>query len=570
VGRDVRPRADALRAGPWCWPPDWDPESVAAAEAVTGLDEPPPTQAGSALLLTVSDVAGAVWLLRVGAADAPGHPLGPDARTAWGEAAVAIARTAPILWRSLGASAPPPVELLGLVPRPGEAASPRRVVDGRSLGLAMALARASAAVGYPLDANVAATATIDPFGAVGPVDGLALKARTLAEVAPRVTRLLVSASQPEGDLADAREHGLEVITVRSVAEAIDLALPGLDAWFDEAGGDPEQRAELVASLLALALGDRTALVSWDPVRRAAERALAWPGGSPDEEVSLTLVAAIAGRHQGARPQAPLPSDAWIRALPPPARQRAVAHVVQSAADCGAPGAAAAEALAARFGAPIEDAHPAELMIHGALARLYAVTGRAAEALATQRALAEAWRLRRELADATYPLAEWYRLAGAVGDEGSYRDAVAFEERAPARTPLGPGAAWVTLARARAAAALGHRDEALALAANLSDARSAPAHVTLGALRVRAHLGDVSFEAARERVRSAPVPEPLRHRYALLLALDRACHDGEDVAAEQAVDALAEHEPEPTGHLLRAWPGAPGPPRAAWVRAIYPY
>lgn len=569
--------AAALRAGPWRWPTEADATGLADARGFSGLAAPPSLAPGDALLLTVHDGGASVWRLATeSTAGLHAATLGPGARAAWRDAEVAVARATPVLLDAAAARAAPPsvVSQLGAVPPPGGCAARPAAVDGASFGLAFALAIASRALGEALPDHVAASAAVDPNGSVGRVDGLAAKAGAVARLTPRVTRLLVSADQPDGEVAACADLGLEVVRVRAVGDALALALPGLPAAVARLGHEPARREALVEALLLLALGDRTALVSWAAVLKTAEAALGgWERLSESEASRLRFTAAIAARHQGQRPPLPALSPRFFARLPPPLRQRAVAHALQASADCGSPSPAEAEALSDAFLRDIAESHAADLMVRGALARLWAVTGRAREALDAQAPLAEAYRARGELAETTYPLSEWFRLAGALGDRGAFEAAAAFEEqvaRGPGAVLARPGMVWVARARAAAAAALGDERAADALAEPLV-ADHLPAHVALGALRVRVAVGRVTEEAARAWLDRSAAPTALKRRYAHLFDLDAALRREDEPAAEAALDALAAHEPEPLGHLLRAFRDhTPASSRPAWVQRLYPY
>ena len=71
----------------------------------------------------------------------------------------------------------------------------RYPIDGPSFGLALTLSLASIVFDCALPGDIVASATVDAAGNVGPVGGLDRKIAGLQRMAPRVTRLIVAASQ---------------------------------------------------------------------------------------------------------------------------------------------------------------------------------------------------------------------------------------------------------------------------------------------------------------------------------------------------------------------------------------
>ena len=91
-----------------------------------------------------------------------------------------------------------------------------------------------------------------------------------------------------------------------------------------------------------------------------------------------------------------------------------------------------------------------LKLLGALGRLWAVTGRPELALQTAGEAAHGFLDRQAFDEISYPLSEWYRLAGALTDRAAFAEAEAMRDTVEGRGGLGlDGNAYVTLSRARA-------------------------------------------------------------------------------------------------------------------------
>lgn len=531
---DARARA-RLRAFltelPWGWPAPSAPGHARACTA-TGLAAAPPLRPGEALLLTERGGAGSLWALRLGAGS--GGTCGEvalDAQDVWRRAAELLSTALPLLWRSPRPS-DPRVQADAL--RPLSSAPPRlrrahspvtahagpsgghayeSVVTGDSLGLAILLAQASLVLGLSLPDDLAASATISPDGALGPVGGLEAKFRALVRLTPRVRRVMVAARQQaeaEGLLArvvaeeGTGDHSGEdskppsVVACETVREAVRLALPddAIDSAWGASGDDPDQRAEHVERLLQLALADRSECPDWRPVERAAALAAeAWRQAAPHEAWTLGFVAAIAARHVGrATDPLTLPSETELRTIPQPRRARVLAHLVQQSADTGTPHPEAVEHLALGQLVRGPDAFPDHLRLAGALGRLAAVRGRFDAALPLQLEAADGWLARPELHhEVSYPLSEAYRLAAVLESNDALEAADRLRTRAVRAGALPPISPWVESSRARALLAL-CRPRAEILATLDPILAGAPAHCTYVTRRARRALAVRDGEA----------------------------------------------------------------------------
>jgi hypothetical protein len=549
----------ALEAGPWCWPAADHPDLVERARALA--PSPRPAGIGEVLLVSVGDCGDAVWGLRE---DGDGPPFGAKALRAWRDAATALPQALPLLWTSVRAAAatPPRPVLLGRMSARDPAAPVEAELDGASFGLAFALALTSRVFAMPAPADVAALAAVQSDGRVDRVEALGDKIRALADWTPAVRALLVAAEQRDEAERWARRCGLEarVRGVRSVAQALDAVWgERLAEHLVLAGRDPAGRRAILDSLLALVLVLRGAVPYWRPVHDAATLVLErWTDLDADERWRLQCVRAIAARHDNRFVPLELPAER-LALLPAPLRLRLVAHFVQHASDTGSPSFADARPLAERYLVDGDEAHEAHLQLLGALGRLEALRGDAASALRRQESAALGFAARFALSDISYPLAEWFRLAGALGDGAAFERAEAFRHRIDRLGGLGlDGSAFVDLARLRALVALGRVDEAaIAELRALACDRCSPSHVAASATRWLARcvpFASVTWETG-----------DLAQHFRTLAELDRALDEGAPTGAivarleawmPAAVRALRSSAPDPgcaAAYLARFFP-----------------
>ncbi len=553
----------ALRSGPWCWP-----RSDSHTERLERrLGPVPAAGVGCLPVVSISEDEETVvaWRLASGSGSGHGATLGPEMRKSWRAAGVALPRTLPVLWTSVRDAVrqlPEIVALHGCRRTPGFV-DPGAMVEGQSFGLAFCLHLASVVLGCAVPEHVLAAAAIDASGAVNAVGGLGRKISGVTMLLPRVTDVLVATEQVE-EARHAADGRLRIVGVGRAAEAIEFALgDALSRLLVDAGSNPERREELTASFFRLALVGSDAIVDWGPVARGAALAIErWPSGDADAGYRLAFAHAVAARHESNRGRLGMPPDRWFAALPRMLRLQVLAHLVQQSADTATPDAAEIEARAVvELTTRVEDAALQELRLRGALGRLRAVSGRAAQAHDDQCAVAMAFASLYSEEDVARPLSEWCRLAGALRREESLRRACALHEQLLGRGGYGGlGARYVELAATRARLMIDPSDEgARAAARAMCDDRTLPDHVRWSAHRC---VGD---EAARSAVeRAAGEGDVLARRYLVLLDLDRAIARGDAEAAEAAADALGMYDPGPVAHLRRS--GA----NSASIARLYPY
>jgi hypothetical protein len=482
-----------------------------------------------------------------------------------------LGRSLPLLWSGLQRTRD--LELgaarLAARPRPGCRATQEVVLDGPSFGVSFLLAAASHVLGVPIPDDVAASAAIDGDGRVSPVGGIRGKTAILAEFAPRVQRLLVHPEDAPRARATADRLGstIRIVPIANAKEALLEAfaspegVPGgaLPAHLSALGRSEEQQALLVQAFFDLVVMDgRAAFLEWAALRSAAELALReWTTLSGDARQQLRFVADVAARHENNERPVPVPAAEWLAALPAPIRLRMVANVVQQAADAGTEMPDAFRELGQAHRVEGQEAFGEHLMVAGALGRLLAVMGRPDEALGLQRGAARGFLDRRLYGEVARPLAEWYRLAGVLGE------ATAFEEaekmRLEVETRAGFARAdrpYVTLGRARAEVLLGRAggEELLGQLVDRSD--DTPWHVHFSALRWLAHVAGKRRDEGRRREvlsrlqREGPVDERVRGRFLALAQLDAAVLAGDTEGAARAAASLRDLQPGILAHLDR--------------------
>jgi hypothetical protein len=578
-----------LLTAPWCWPP---PQSRGRDLLVESLGPVPALPAGRAPAVTVRGDTVTLWCLdadtrtdAVPYGDAPGFgrlPLGPDARVSWRAAALALTRSLPVPWRSVhDASRALPVGTFLRSHLDGARLEERqRVLDGPSFGLAFFLLLASRVLDLPLPDDVIAIAGVDERGHVLPVDAVQAKTAGLAALAPSIRRVIVCVDQVS-DANAAGETGLEIIGVTGAADALvrlhDQVLP--DRLVD-AGIDAERRAELVDAFFRLALAGRGPALNWSPIERGAAIALReWPLVD-DQEYRLQFASAVAARHDRNAGELPLPDEmasprAWLERQPAPIRLALLTHLVQQSADAGTPPWPKTEALALRALPPrFEDALLPHLQLMGALARLWAITGREVTALVVDRRLARAFAEAFAEEDVSWPLAEVFRLSGVLHDRGAFEDAEDLREQVLTVGGLAArGAPHVELARARALVMLGRLDDAaLDQLHGLTKDSGIPAHVRWSAsrwfvrsLRERRHDDSAGEYLAKfEQETRDPRDGVVAERYLVLAHLDAALAAADVARAAGLVSHLQKLDPGPLGHLLSVSKDA------AFIASRYPY
>ena len=570
--------APVLCAGPWCWPPPAHP-SYELAQRIAGVDSAPATPVAVLPAVSVDERCGHAWLAHLDAALPSSAEIGREARRSWDAAALALPRSVPLLWSAVGDAHAhvPRVVAVGTHLAGAAQATPCRVVQGPSFGLTFLLLQASRAFAAPLPDDIAASAAIREDGRLEPVGGLDVKLATIRALFPRVRRVLVAAAQADDE--GLGETGLEIVPVRSASQALDLVYgDALAALLLQAGADPRRRQDLAEWFFRFSLVGRGELVDWAPVAGAAARARAdWPDLTADQEFRIAFAQGVAERHEFNAGTLPVPEADWLAARPAPLRLQVLAHLVQQCADTGEPAFDALAPLLARFRQPdLREGQPMGWRLEGAVARHLAVSGAPREALARQAALTRAYVDILSPGDASFPLAEWLRLSGALRDRDGFADADAMRR---SLDPVGAfglaGSAYIDLARERAALRLGVGDGAAtlerlhAIAADVAVA----SHVRWSA--ARAWIGAVPDAAgsavAVALAAAAAEPDARRHHAArvaaALVALDAALAQGRALDSQAAIERLRDLEPGILRHLDGAASGMPLPD---YVATYYPY
>lgn len=441
-----------LGLGPWFWPPR--EEEDAYTFALSKYTEPE-HKIGEVPLLAVTESGQAsIWLLVAGRRPDELKGFQPKAQGAWQQAVAAIPRSVPILWNHTQVRAGSDLRAAWA----GGGFAP--TLDGESFGVSFALAALSTAIKRPVPVEFIASATLDSRGNLGSVEGLAQKIAVCATYAPRVNKFIVAKEQEsEAEDIACRYPQIQIVACGSLTHVFEEVFPHLE---ERLISDPD-KVGVAESIFRLAVGRRDKVSYWGPISKAAIAALSrWPHISEDVTQKLKLAAAIGLRHEDNQGTLQMPPRHWIDGLPQPIRLDVVAHIVQNAADCGAPSPEDAQKLAESFlaGNRGTDAFPEHLRILGAYARLKYVTGNASEALAHQLEAIEGWLERWEYDEVSYPLSAAFVYAGAIRDESAFQRLSDFDEEWRFRAGARPeGDAYVQAARARAEVQLGRLEEA---------------------------------------------------------------------------------------------------------------
>lgn len=445
-------RFKLLHAGPWFWPRDDQGEAYTFAQTRANMPSHLP---GEVPLLTVNASGKpAMWLLVGDRRQDNLQPFQPGAQQAWQRAIAAVPRSAPILWNHTQVRAASDLRAIWV----GGSNAP--TLDGDSFGVAFALAALSKAIERPIPVEFIASATLDSKGNLGKVEGLEQKISVCATYAPRVQKFIVAKNQlAEAEDIACSHPGLQIIGCETLTHVLEAVFPDLEKDLITLA-DKDAVAE---NIFRLAVGRRDKVVYWAPIAKAASAALtSWEPISEDVTQKLKLAAAIGLRHEDNQGTLQMPPRHWIDGLPQPIRLDVVAHIVQNAADCGAPSPEDAQKLAESFleGNRGSHAFPEHLRILGAYARLKYVTGNASEALAHQLEAIEGWLERWEYDEVSYPLSAAVVYAGAIRDKSAFQRLSEFDEEWRFRAGARPeGDAYVQAARARAEVQLGRLEEA---------------------------------------------------------------------------------------------------------------
>ena len=436
--------AACLAACPWAWPGPGPARDHAVA--CTGIEGPPGAPLGHAPVLARCKDGGAVLCCVAGGA-ASGlepHPAAPE--IGWEVAAVRAE-----LSRCLPLRAGPDQAVFYAIDSTA-CSIPR--LEGRSVGLSAALARASATLGRAVPGDVACSATVDQGGALGGVEAWPQKAEALA-LLPQVTRVLVAADdvdRAQAAITQLPGMSVEVLGLATLHDAL-CEVFGVDYPVAAARRcRAQERAPLIDSLFADALRGTSSFIDWGPTYQVADEALRWPDLDFRRRGQLQFVRAVACRYVREATEPDLPSDAWCRALPPGVQSRVLPHVFQHHARWGGtPSGWALETIdALQAQAQTADS----LKVRGAWARWIDGDGRHERALHEHRSIVEGWLELYEYPEASYSLCEWLRLAGALDREDSFEEADRISQQLESSDRFGPvQLMYIRIARAQGAWAL---------------------------------------------------------------------------------------------------------------------
>ena len=383
------------------------------------------------------------------------------------------------------------------------------------------------------------------------VDGLSTKIGAMVELMPQVRRLIVAAVQEEEarSLADGR---LEVIGARSASQVLDIVFgEKLAGLLLEEGTSAKRRQELAEWFFRFSLVGRGELVDWSPVAAAAKRALeSWPDVSSDQRFKLSFACGVAERHEWNAGALPVPSVDWLLTQPATLRTQLVAHLVQQIADVGRPSLTEVEPLLKLVRQPnVRDAHPMQLRIEGALARLLAVTGLATDALTRQEQIAIVYFDSLLFGEVSFPLAEWFRLSGVLGDAAAFERAEQMRVSVNTAGGFGlTGSLYVELARCRALTLIDPRvdGDVISMLRKMAATMRGPEHVRWAAARVLLRqpksLLDDSYRSAIQATLDGAAMDSTRRGHAaavnqVLARLDAALLTKKTREARQAVSDL---------------------------------
>ncbi len=460
------PHFELLKMGEWFWPREDQPDAYAFALSKHTKPTPRP---GEVPLVTITEQgAASIWHLVADTRRDGLTPFHPNALRAWQSAIAAIPRSVPLLWTQIKTQRELQAAYVGGITAP--------MLDGDSFGVAFALAAFSSAINKPVPAKFVPSATVDNRGNLGPVLGLEAKIKICLDHAPSVREFIVAKAQEHEAEDIAYGKDIKIVAFSTLGEVLEHVYPGLEDILIQAPG----KTALTENIFRLAIGRRDKVTYWQPIAHAAKAALeSWQDISDNEDMTqkLRLAEAISFRHDGNRGSLQMPPQTWIESLPQPIRLDVVAHIVQNAADCGAPSPADAQKLAESFLKDNREANafPEHLRILGALGRLRYAMGEPREALNLQMEAIRGWLDRWEFDEISYPLSVAYVYAGALRDESAFAALDGFEVEWRMRAGARPmGDEFVQVNRARAEVQLHRFDEA---AKQLSWFEDRNAHVT---------------------------------------------------------------------------------------------
>lgn len=593
--KDILPRDRAqhlkemLDAGPWGWPSSGPPllRARRIAQART-----PTHQARCGQMILVSCDAprrvATAWLADMSPARLPTRraTFVGSATVAWSRACVALPHALPFLWSPLYQLSQqlPAAWPLGTLHQGGDLAHERLVLEGPSFGLGFALMLASRLLRQPLPADLSASVSLRRNGDLSPVEGLELKLLALTRLAPGVRRVFLHSNQAQQGqrLAEKiaaghqRRPALEVLPVKDLAQALELAFPQMAQRLDQTLRNPHTLAEVTQSLFEMCLGSRHQTWRWEPVQRTAEHLLEHHGDALDEaqRQRLAYVRAVSSRHEGQAEPSPEPHESWLRDLAVPLRLRVLAHTLQQAISVRRQDPEALIQKALGQLPAVEQSFPDHLRARGALGRLYAVRGQLREAIELQREVARAWLSHLKPSEVSYSLCQWLLLSAALGDRASFQEAQDFNRTFQALNGLREyNHAYVDLNQARGLHLLGQDEQAIPLLQAWLSAENLPRPVRLAIWRHWAALHPPPTPQ-EQALRQDAAASPLARAFCLLLDLER--HQDDPHRSQELIEQLSHSHPEPTGQLLdhftQAQAQAPRlfPTQAAYLTRCFPY
>lgn len=561
--RPFKDDVNVLAAGPWCWPVD----ERAIEAARPGIRRTHEFGVAPFLTVTTNRVVS-LFLVAVGARHLRSlRPVAiePESLRDVAQAAHSLELFLPRVPDALSHHA----LFLDHLTLAAVAPSAAPVVEGRSFGLAAMLAATSRALRIPVPADVIAIAAVSDSGALEPVDdaGLRDKVQALQRLAPRVRRVIVA----EGQEAAAGVGGHQVLVAGTVRGGIDLTWNVKSAVELVALVSSAEVTRLAQELVDAAVFGKGAARQYEGTAAVA-RLLKVRGDLSEETRALLVISeAVASRHTTNSGDFVLPAD-----LKSPMKEVVVAHWLQQRADAGVAETDVVRDVAASLAPEQPPASEEAAKAHGALARLWAVTGRPRDALGLAQRTARWFVDARKQKDATHALCAAFHLAGMMGDTAAF--AACADMWAEIERDIEEGSAgFVRLARARGAvlldpsAAEAHRQDLEQLWSKPQPYRW---HVSTAAGRLLARTSaaerDAVCKVLREWTTATEDMKPWIARVTLeLIRLDEALSAGADDEAAAAVDALAELDPGVL-HNLRSAPPASGRSFPEWVARAYPY
>ena len=562
-----RPSKDdfnVLAAGPWCWPVD----EHAIETARPGFR--PAHEFGVAPFLTVTaNRVVSLLLVAVGARQL--RNLRPVAIEAGSLRDVAQAAQSLELFlpRVPDALSPHALFLDHLTLTTALAPSAAAVVEGRSFGLAAMLAATSRALRVPVPSDVIAIAAVSDSGALEQVDdaGLRDKVQAVGRLAPRVRRVIVA----EGQAVAAGAGGHKVLVAGTVRGGLELAWNVKSVEELVALVTPAEVTRLARELVDAAVFGKGAARHYEGTAAASRLLRGRVDVSEALRALLAVSEAVANRHTTNSGAFVVPAD-----LRSPMREVVVAHWLQQLADAGVTEPDVVRDVAAALAPDDPPASEEAAKAHGALARLWAVTGHPRDALQLAQRTAQWFVEVRKQKDASYALCAAFHLAGVLEDRAAFDVCVALTGEIERELDDG-SAGFVRLARARGAVLI---DEAAIEAhqQNLEELWSRPQpyrwHVSTAAGRLLARTSaserDAVCDVLREWTTATEDMKPWIARVTLeLIRLDEALSSGDRDEAEGAVAALVELDPG-VFHNLRSAPPPSGRSFPEWIARAYPY